>query len=330
MAPVAPGPHPPLVEACLARCLSPASVAMEPKGSNHGAVGEATVRGYVEGHPFDRCGLAAVSDLEQPEWRGIFRHLEDVQGEFLGHEKAFRSPEYAWPRDPLHNWSRCWEYPYVFHQVRQFREANPGGLPLRSADLGSGVTFFPFAVARLGYEVLCLDTDPICRTDLSRAIPLMGAGAGRVDVRLIEGQRLPVPDGGLDLVFCVSVLEHIPDFAATLRELSRVIRPGGLLVMTIDLDLRGDQEIGVDRYKLLLRELGRSFVPRFPEACVHPADILRTQDGPYPWPIPTGMARRWFLLKQQVLKPLFGRRPRPLVPFYLAVKGFVLERRGEA
>jgi len=288
---------------------------------------EETRIGYVDGHPFDRCGLAAISDLDHPEWREIFSGLERVQDEFLGHEAAFRSPEYAWPRDPLHNWSRCWEYPYVYRQLARARSEAASNACLKAADLGSGVTFFPFAAARLGYEVVCVDTDPICRKDLSRAIPLVGAGRGRVEVRLIEGSRLPIADGELDLVFCVSVLEHIPDLAGTVREIVRVLRPGGLLVLTLDLDLRGDQEIGVVPYKRLLRELERHFTLRHPEVCTHPADILETQDGPYPWPVRTGLEKHRFLLKQNLIKPLFGRKPKPLVPFHLAVKGFTLVRR---
>lgn len=283
--------------------------------------------GYVDGHPFDRCGLAAISDLDHPEWREIFSGLEQVQREFLSHEAAFRSPEYAWPRDPLHNWSRCWEYPYVQRQLARFRASAPADARLKAADLGSGVTFFPFAAARLGYDVVCVDTDPICRTDLSRAIPLVGAGRGSVEFRLIEGSRLPLADGELDLVFCVSVLEHIPDLAGTVREIVRVLRPGGMLVLTLDLDLRGDQEIGVAPYKRLLRELDRHFTLGLPEICTHPADILKTQDGPYPWPVRTGFEKYRFLLKQNVIKPIFGRKPKPLVPFYLSVKGFTLVRR---
>jgi hypothetical protein len=62
-------------------------------------------------HPFDRSGLAALSDLQTEEWRELFTSLEDQQREFLAKEEAFRSADYPWPRDPLHTWSRVWEYP---------------------------------------------------------------------------------------------------------------------------------------------------------------------------------------------------------------------------
>jgi 2-polyprenyl-3-methyl-5-hydroxy-6-metoxy-1,4-benzoquinol methylase len=38
---------------------------------------------------------------------------------------------------------------------------------------------------------------------------------------------LPVDDGSFDLALCTQVLEHVPDPAAVVRELHRVLRPGG-------------------------------------------------------------------------------------------------------
>jgi SAM-dependent methyltransferase len=39
--------------------------------------------------------------------------------------------------------------------------------------------------------------------------------------------RLPMPDATYDMVFCSQVLEHIPEPAAVLREIHRVLKPGG-------------------------------------------------------------------------------------------------------
>lgn len=44
---------------------------------------------------------------------------------------------------------------------------------------------------------------------------------------------IPVADGSFDAVMCVEVFEHVPDPVAALRELSRVLKPGGTLVLTV-------------------------------------------------------------------------------------------------
>ena len=42
---------------------------------------------------------------------------------------------------------------------------------------------------------------------------------------------LPFPDGKFDVVFCIGVIQLIPDCAPILKELSRVTKPGGVLLV---------------------------------------------------------------------------------------------------
>jgi SAM-dependent methyltransferase len=51
------------------------------------------------------------------------------------------------------------------------------------------------------------------------------------DVHRIDASALPFPDASFDCVAVVDMLEHAPDEAAFVRELFRVTRPGGLLVV---------------------------------------------------------------------------------------------------
>jgi SAM-dependent methyltransferase len=43
-------------------------------------------------------------------------------------------------------------------------------------------------------------------------------------------ETLPLPDASADMVTCQTVLMHVPDPAAVLAEMRRVVRPGGLLL----------------------------------------------------------------------------------------------------
>lgn len=43
---------------------------------------------------------------------------------------------------------------------------------------------------------------------------------------------IPVTDNSFDAAMCIEVLEHLPNPLAALRELSRIVRPGGYLILT--------------------------------------------------------------------------------------------------
>jgi ubiquinone/menaquinone biosynthesis C-methylase UbiE len=53
------------------------------------------------------------------------------------------------------------------------------------------------------------------------------------DVEHAPVERLPFPDASFDLVTCLDVIEHTDDDVAALRELRRVTRPGGQLVVSV-------------------------------------------------------------------------------------------------
>ena len=51
--------------------------------------------------------------------------------------------------------------------------------------------------------------------------------AARIRLLLARGEQLPFPDGTFDAVTFTYLLRYVSDPAATLRELARVVRPGG-------------------------------------------------------------------------------------------------------
>ena len=46
-------------------------------------------------------------------------------------------------------------------------------------------------------------------------------------------EGIPFPDASYDVVFCIEVLEHVPNPFAALGEINRVLRDGGVLVVSV-------------------------------------------------------------------------------------------------
>lgn len=231
-------------------------------------------------NPFNRSGLASLDDLSTPLWRSCFSRLESIQSEFLAARP--HCPDYPWPRDPLHNWSRVWEYPFVYHHL-QFHNASLSGHRLpQVVDLGSGATFFPFAVARLGWRVIAVDADSRAASSVGRAIGRVSAGGGAVTSLLSDARSIALEGESVHCVYCISVLEHVPDFEGVISEIRRILRPAGLLLLTFDVDLRGNSELGPASYGRLSDALQASFSPVYPEKMVHPLRVLTSDNSSYP------------------------------------------------
>jgi SAM-dependent methyltransferase len=56
---------------------------------------------------------------------------------------------------------------------------------------------------------------------------------GLIELAVADGQRLPFGDASFDRIICTETLEHVEDLRQTIRELARVLRPGGRLAVSV-------------------------------------------------------------------------------------------------
>ena len=93
-------------------------------------------------------------------------------------------------------------------------------------DVGCGL-----GVSRLYLPPQCnfVGIDVSART-LALARQIHGANA---DLRQGGFPRLPLPSNSCDFALCLEVLEHVGDDAQALRELSRILRPGKYLLLSV-------------------------------------------------------------------------------------------------
>ncbi len=99
----------------------------------------------------------------------------------------------------------------------------PAGARVLDAGCGSGRTLQE--LADYGAEVHGIELDPEA-AEVARA-------RGDGEVRNGRLEELPYEDAWFDLITCLDVIEHTPDDRVALRELRRVCRAGGWLLVTV-------------------------------------------------------------------------------------------------
>jgi len=106
-------------------------------------------------------------------------------------------------------------------------------------DLGCGFGRHAFEAARRGASVVALDAG---RDEVEGVAATFAAmveagelAEGSLHANVVQGDalHLPFPDATFDVVVCSEVLEHIPDDLAAMSELTRVLRPGGTMAITV-------------------------------------------------------------------------------------------------
>lgn len=75
----------------------------------------------------------------------------------------------------------------------------------------------------------------VAGVDISeRILETAHAAIPRADLQQANLERLPFADASFDLVLCTQVIEHVLDAPAGVSELSRVLQPDGVLVISTD------------------------------------------------------------------------------------------------
>ncbi|HEX2301464.1 MAG TPA: class I SAM-dependent methyltransferase [Pseudonocardiaceae bacterium] len=145
-------------------------------------------------------------------------------------------------------WSISYDQRCIDYAVGRFRAVAGAAGPYRHAlELGCGTGFFLLNLMQGGIagRGSVTDLSPGMVQVALRNAERLGLD---VDGRVADGERLPFAEDTFDLVVGHAVLHHIPDVPAALREVLRVLRPGGRFVFA------GEPTRIGDRYA---RRLGR-------------------------------------------------------------------------
>jgi SAM-dependent methyltransferase len=264
-----------------------------------------------------RSGVPLISDLDALLRDPYYTEITAYSRQFLEkHGEALKGYGRLWGEDPFGLWSRRWEYPFVAQKVIEYGRGREGAsgqgaesgslAPSRSElkmiDAGSGVTFFPYYVCDHvpNASFVCIDSNP-SYPPMFEAINRNTPHA-RVSFQNGMLQKLDFSDASIDAIACISVLEHTDNYGEIVREFARVLRRGGLLVLTFDLSLDGKFELRKDVAADLLANVSEFFdtsgVPIEQElnrmsdvdSILSTDHVKRTQPELLPWRFPMAKA----------------------------------------
>jgi SAM-dependent methyltransferase len=95
--------------------------------------------------------------------------------------------------------------------------------PLNILDLGCGVGTYSAALLEKGHHVLSVD--------VSKEALLLSKSKGIRNLALISATDLPFKDDVFDRIFFLDVFEHLGKPKKALKEIYRILSPGGFLIL---------------------------------------------------------------------------------------------------
>ena len=100
-----------------------------------------------------------------------------------------------------------------------------------AADIGCGTGFITEGLVQRGLKVIAIDGSQAMLSEMKQKF----AGLDLIDYRLGEAGSLPIQDETVDYAFANMYLHHVEIPPEAIEEMARILKPGGMLVIT-DLD----------------------------------------------------------------------------------------------
>jgi len=100
-----------------------------------------------------------------------------------------------------------------------------------AADIGAGSGFITKGLIDKGLKVIAVDQSEAMLEEMKKKF----SSAEGIEYRLGEAEKLPIPDGAVDYAFANMYLHHVESPRKAIKEMVRILKPGGGLVIT-DMD----------------------------------------------------------------------------------------------
>lgn len=153
--------------------------------------------------------------------------------------------------EPEH-WYYSGKRRFVRDWIRRVRPPRPEDVLL---DCGAGTGLFAKEM-EADCRVMVLD-------DHEEALRILRTRFRPEQILSLAGDQVPLPDGSLEYVTALDVLEHVPDDAAVVRGFHRLLKPGGLAVVTVpaSMALWSDWDVALHHFRRYHRAQLRALFP---------------------------------------------------------------------
>jgi ArsR family transcriptional regulator len=118
--------------------------------------------------------------------------------------------------------------------IERMAEVPGAGENSEVADVGTGTGFVAAGIAPRVKRVVGVDNAPAMLTVARENLTALGAS--NVNLVVGEATKLPLEGGSVDAALANMVLHHAEHPTAMLREMARVVRPGGRVVITDEVE----------------------------------------------------------------------------------------------
>jgi len=100
-----------------------------------------------------------------------------------------------------------------------------------AADIGAGSGFISEGLIHKGLKVIAVDQSKAMLVEMRKKF----SGAEGIEYRLGKMEKLPIPDEAVDYAFANMYVHHVESPQEAIKEMVRILKPGGELVIT-DMD----------------------------------------------------------------------------------------------